>query len=132
MNCPSCGSEVPEGAQYCGKCGEPLVVPVYTEQPAQPMEWEQVTIHQKDPTAAFLLGLLPGLVGFWGIGHMYAGDVFKGLLILFTGWALIFITIFSGPFFLCFLVLGLVLWLVQAFDAYRTAVARNSGRRGWY
>jgi hypothetical protein len=131
MYCQNCGTAVNEGERYCQSCGAPLAGPATPESVPYHVQWEPVSVNKKDPTAALLLGLLPGLIGFWGIGHIYAGSVLKGLLIMFTGWALIFLTLLTGPFSLCFFIVGLVLWLSQSFDAYRTAAMYNSRRPGW-
>lgn len=43
----------------------------------------------KDPTAAVLLELLPGfLIQTFGVGHLYAGRVLRGLFIMFGYWIL--------------------------------------------
>ena len=43
-------------------------------------------VPRRDPTIAFLLELL-GYVGFLGIGHMYAGHIGRGLVLMGT-WAI--------------------------------------------
>lgn len=46
-------------------------------------------IEQRDPTIAFLLEFVPGLVVHWfGWGHIYAGRVLKGLFVMFLYWIL--------------------------------------------
>ncbi len=35
------------------------------------------------------LALVPGFLGFWGIGHLYLGRVRRGLLLLVSGWVLL-------------------------------------------
>ncbi len=68
----------------------------------------------KDPTLACLLNLL-----LLGTGHMYLGQVAKGLLILVVG-----------------IVLGMIVWPATAlvaiwamYDAYKTAQKMNQAAR---
>lgn len=45
----------------------------------------------KDSNLAFVIELVPGLLGFLGIGHMYAGNVLRGVALL-LGWG-VFLTL---------------------------------------
>jgi hypothetical protein len=54
----------------------------------QPYPQTGYTIPYRTPSTAFLLELL-GYVGFLGIGHLYAGNVIGGLLMLVFGWTLV-------------------------------------------
>jgi len=42
----------------------------------------------RSPRTAVLLAALPGLVCCFGIGHLYAGRVRRGLVLLLGGWGL--------------------------------------------
>ena len=60
----------------------------------------------KSPGVAVLLEVLPGFFfQTFGIGHMYAGNVGTGLLIMFGYWFPTFVN-----FLLCFLLIGFITW----------------------
>ena len=44
--------------------------------------------HDRDPTVAFLLELIPGFFQWFGWGHIYSGRVLKGLLVMVSYWVL--------------------------------------------
>ena len=61
---------------------------------------------QKSGGVAALLEVLPGLfLQTFGIGHMYAGNVGTGLIIMLGYWALTFVNIL-----LCFVFIGFITW----------------------
>lgn len=86
-----------------------------------------------------ILALIPGVFGFWGIGHIYVGKIWKGLVLLGIG-ILGVITIFVFPlailiatkdlasvisaFFILFLVYFLI-FIWQVYDAYKLAKYYN-------
>ena len=43
MNCPKCGAFMPEGAGFCGSCGQPLAAPSSAQQDAVPSAWARPT-----------------------------------------------------------------------------------------
>lgn len=59
---------------------------------------------QRSAAAAVLLEVLPGFFALtFGIGHMYAGNVALGLLIMFGAWGL-----FAINTLLCFVLIGFI------------------------
>lgn len=61
---------------------------------------------QKSGGVAALLEVLPGLfLQTFGIGHMYAGNVGTGLIIMFGYWALTLVNLL-----LCFVFIGFITW----------------------
>ena len=63
-------------------------------------------IGSKDPTAAVLLEVLPGLcLQVFGIGNIYAGNVLVGVAIM-VGYLLTLIV----NILLCFVLIGLITW----------------------
>jgi hypothetical protein len=48
----------------------------------------------KSESISLLLGILPGLIGFLGIGHFYAGRIRRGLILLIGGWVLAGVSLF--------------------------------------
>lgn len=99
--------------------------------PQYPQTGYAIPYHK--PSTAFLLELL-GYVGFLGIGHIYAGNVIGGILMLIFGWALVGIvyTILSilslGIGFIVLLPVLLAVPIISGVWAYR--IAQTSNRRG--
>ena len=77
--------------------------PYYPQQPVQHV----VHYYQsppKSPGTAVLLEILPGFFfQTFGIGHIYAGNVGTGLLIMFGYWCVQFVNLL-----LCFLLIGFI------------------------
>lgn len=60
----------------------------------------------RDPAAAVLLEILPGLgLQTFGIGNIYAGNILSGVLIMVGYWASCLVN-----FGLCFLLIGFLTW----------------------
>jgi hypothetical protein len=148
MYCNRCGKENREGANFCHACGQPLgqfqnpgyAGPGYGNPPYQSYQYGSPArfVEHKDTVVAILMALmLPG------VGHMYAGEVKKGVLIL-----AIFLIIgigttvaFFGTFMnfstggdtssiagliLVVLIVTVVFWLFQVYDAYQAALRFNA------
>jgi hypothetical protein len=96
----------------------------------QPYPRTSYAIPYRKPSTAFLLELL-GYVGFLGIGHIYAGNVIGGILMLLFGWALVGIayvvlSILSlGLGFIVLLPVLLAVPIISGVWAYRIAQANN-------
>jgi hypothetical protein len=87
----------------------------------------------RNPNVAFLLELL-GYVGFLGFGHIYAGNVIGGIILLLFGWGIAgflfwvgaLLSIFTLGLGLCLLVpLFLAVPLISGFFARGIAVRSN-------
>ncbi|MBI0584601.1 MAG: hypothetical protein ISF22_10305 [Methanomassiliicoccus sp.] len=117
--CPSCGGSIAAFDRHCAGCGLTLRHGTKSKVSSRPL-------------AALILAIVPGMFSLWGIGHLFAGKLKKGLLFLFMGLLMMLV----GPFPLAFIVLFLpdlaflivvgaiawvVLWLYQSVDAYREA-----------
>lgn len=153
--CPNCGSEVREGESFCPNCGtnlsrqqqqtyqEPSGQYGYSQPPPYP-----VSVPEKSPGIALILGLLLGLIGIWGIGQIYVGRIGRGILLLIVGLLivpLVFAIAFFGVIFtfgagwVILPILGIlffILWIWQGFDAYQLAnrynnEARRTGMPPW-
>jgi len=98
--CPGCLRQVHLNPKlvYCPYCG-------YQLQPEQNFE------PLKESTAA-LFAILPGLLGFLGIGHFYARRLGTGFLFLLAGLALL---LAAG---MCFWYFGEVVWAIVFSIAY--------------
>ncbi len=127
--CPVCGTRTPDNdpTQVNDGTGknqpfpaQPSYNPNYSPNPpAQPGHNPNVAPRvgpgYKSESTGILLAVLPGLIGLNGIGHIYAGGVGIGVLILIASLVVLIITIISGmPHFL-FLYLGI--WIWQILDA---------------
>lgn len=79
-------------------------LPAVPPPPAQQQVHHYYHPHKSGGVAA-LLEVLPGLFQVFGIGHMYAGNVATGLIIMFGYWAIAFVN-----FLLLFVLIGWVTW----------------------
>ena len=73
--CSDCGEAISVKAEICPKCG------VKQQHPLSDFDKSSLQ------TATVLAAVL-GLFAFMGVGHMYAGKVLKGILLLVGCWAL--------------------------------------------
>ena len=80
-----------------------------------------------DNGIAALLEILPGIfLQTFGIGHIYAGNVVRGLILMFGYWILTGIN-----FLLCYILVGFVTWPLTflAFAIFSTIGASNAAKR---
>jgi len=120
--CAACVRTTPTGQLFCESCaaagsnpsqanwqgvGANQVPPFYAPPPGSP-----------NPSAAAVLGLIPG------VGAMYNGQLFKGLIHIVVFAVLVSITDHYSIFGL--FIAGWVLY--QSFEAYHTAKARRDGQ----
>lgn len=77
-----------------------------------------------------MLELLPGLFGFLGIGHMYVGEVIRGVLLLVGYWAFISFELLTllGVIGWCLTPLNLLIPIGSAFWLKRDLEARAAAR----
>lgn len=97
MYCKNCGQVIDDKAEICPKCGVRISMPP--------------TIQEKRNSglAAILSFLVPGL------GQIYCGRIGRGILILIT------------TIILMLIVIGIVEWVWNIYDAYAIAEKINSG-----
>ncbi|MDD3398873.1 MAG: zinc ribbon domain-containing protein [Candidatus Methanomethylophilaceae archaeon] len=81
--CPQCGSQVPDNSLTCPQCFTPIARD--SEVVRDGMGNERMSPGTKSGNIAMLLALLPGLVGIWGLGHIYLGEMDRGLRFLVLG-----------------------------------------------
>ncbi|WP_456469518.1 hypothetical protein [Archaeoglobus sp.] len=101
------------------------------------MGGDVVVLRGKNEGIAALLALVLGFFGFWGIGHIYAGNLKKGLALLLLGLllagALILFSLaelMAGMVFQLgpssfILLIGAIGWIWQTFDAHKEAIKYN-------
>jgi len=98
-------------------------------------------VSEKSPEITLILGLVVGLLGLWGIGQIFVGRIMRGILFLILGLvfgpALVFFVFLGVSFTFGFaVVLGVfipiiwfILWIYQAYDAYKLAQEYNMNLR---
>ena len=134
--CPSCGRMVEPNQAYCQNCGAPLSMhsSYSSRQPFQTIDSSHSYRTGKNPWLAALLALGLGIFGLWGVGHLYAGRIFRGIGLFIVGvivgglfWISVILTIiFIG--YVGMILFGIFFvggWLWQAFDAYNVAEEYN-------
>ena len=115
--CTSCGRVIKLLAEICPHCGVRQMHPTSGgESAALPM---------------ILNGVL-GFFGFMGIGHMVAGSVGTGILLLLVGWGLIALTAVVGLLtfglgVLPLLIVALIVWIWSIFSV-RSVVEKKTQR----
>jgi len=113
--CGRCGAALQHPSAPCASCG------------ARP-SYPALLRPYKNPALAALLAVVPGL------GHLYVGDVRKGLGFFAAAGGLEFVgfdldlTAVGAVAGVPMEVGGLGLWLYSIVDAYRTARRHNAGR----
>ncbi len=128
--CFKCGGQLSAGAEFCTVCGTrkgsriPSASAAYSK--SQPInETAGTRTKAKRKPIVILLAIFPGIIGIWGIGHMYAGQVKRGIVFLVCGLLLGFvagfISVFSGGIGSFLFTLVFAVFIFQIFDAYRTA-----------
>jgi TM2 domain-containing membrane protein YozV len=113
--CSKCGSEAEDNVKFCPKCGssvsnsgesKPETKDNNSEFKRRP-EW-------KSEGTTLVLTIVLGLFGFGGVGHLYLGQLGKGIGILIVGIILLVIAIFSYGIGLIILI-PFAIWVI--FDA---------------
>ena len=116
MYCQNCGSQLPDSAKFCDRCG--AKVGTDTERSNSNIEYNMASImvNKKSEALALILSLLiPGL------GQMYNGQVSKGAMMIVAAIVcavLIFVFFPIG-------ILYIVLWIYAMYDAFKDAKEYN-------
>ena len=128
--CTKCGAEVSESDKFCRGCGAALLTRVTPS----------VAIKRKDRGITLLLAILLGLIGFYGMGHVYLGRVGRGIVFLIADW---FISIIAAvllfviwPIAILLFIGSLILFFWQIFDAnslvqHYNKVLEETGSAPW-
>ncbi len=106
--CSNCGVQINEKAEICPDCG--------VRQPNS-VHYQETVYQQKNPGIAAVLSAV-----FVGLGQIYNGEIFKGLIFIFAyfvSWVLTIVLIgfITTP----------ILWIFGIYDAYNTAKKINTG-----
>ena len=116
MYCQNCGSQLPDSAKFCDRCG--AKVGSATEQNSSQTEYNMASImvNKKSEALSLILSLLiPGL------GQIYNGQVKKGAIMIVAAVVCSFVMFLFFP--LAFLYL--VLWIYGMYDAFKDAKEYN-------
>jgi len=115
--CQTCGKALCAGCMRSAAGGQILCEPCWTAWQSYQQPFVSVPSGGPNPSAAAVLGLIPG------VGAMYNGQYFKGLIHVVVFVVIISITTHFGLF-------GLFIpaWILyQSFEAYHTAKAMRDG-----
>ena len=103
MQCPQCHAPLPEGANFCSSCGYR-----FPHAPGVPAAVAPQVVYQKtlrDPNTAMIIEIIGTVLGFMGLGWLYAGRTGTGLLLLFGYWAalvvVVLLSVLTGGIFAC-------------------------------
>jgi len=138
--CTKCGINIEdESTKFCPKCGTSLD-PNSTETPTQeepktntvssrpqrPAEW-------KSEGTTLILTIILGIFGFGGIGHIYLGNITRGIVILIVGIILLVVSVVTFGIGLIILI-PFAIWVI--FDARKQCRHYNdhleqTGRPPW-
>jgi TM2 domain-containing membrane protein YozV len=109
--CHHCGAMIPYNDEYCPSCGE--------LQPSLGTK-TRITKKRKNPTLAIILSLL-----VTGLGQIYLGKYVRGLVFflgtVLIGWLMSFYITYEQT-----LIIGVILAIISAYDAYLEAKKINS------
>ncbi len=126
--CRHCMSPVPDNSITCPKC--------YREIPrAPPAAKKDAPV--RDPKIGMILALFPGIIGLWGVGHIYMGLTERGIYLMAIGLLLtsIMVALAYGWFLIltivC-LVMMSIIWLAGfAMQALEMWMLANLGTIEW-
>ena len=111
-----CGKDNPEGSKFCAACGSPVnsasntPPPNYNNPPPnhnpnqRPAQW-------KSEGTTLILTIILGIFGFGGIGHIYLGNITRGIVILIVGIILLGVAIVTFGIGLVILI-PFAIWVV--------------------
>lgn len=128
MYCQKCGKENPDGTAYCEACGENMSSSGNGTANSQNFNAPQYYAREKSEGLGVVLSFL-----FVGLGHLYAGLISKGILLLF-----VFIVLMASSIFLLFIpaIIAFILWIWSLYDVYSkikfyNAELRRTGNPPW-
>lgn len=143
--CPKCGAsqERQHSESFCGKCGNK----VYDNNPCSNCNQQHTQnsnatnpnyVGQKPPQwksegTTLILTVILGIFGLGGIGHIYLGNITRGIVILIVGIILLVIAIVTLGIGL-FILIPFAIWVV--FDArkqcrYHNDYLEKNGKSPW-
>jgi len=138
MYCTKCGVDITdESTKFCPKCGL-SVENNSTETPKESTTNTIPTRLQRQPEwksegTTLILTIILGIFGFGGIGHIYLGNITRGIVILIVGIILLLVAVFTFGIGLIVLI-PFAIWVV--FDARKQCKYYNdhleqTGKTPW-
>ena len=151
--CPKCGhvkttfAPPPQSGGFCGGCGGPLASKFapcpkcgHVKTTFNPSVPAQGFLYKSSGTTNLLSILCSLLLGTNGVGHLYLGQIGKGIALMIGGWLLVAgivvgVMLFVVPGIICGIA-ALIVWIWSMIDAnkqckiYNDFVAQN-GRAPW-
>jgi TM2 domain-containing membrane protein YozV len=128
--CGYCGELVNnKNARFCEKCGNELILNNVNDFDSDIKDNNRNTVvYHKNPYLAFLLSIFPG------IGQMYNGQIFKGILIKIVWQILIIIGSLKLDItgMSIMLVTFLAVWFYNVIDAYQNAKEINENNGNYF
>jgi len=118
--CPKCGTGTkPQEESFCPKCGNKIIgnnscSNCNFSQQNNPNRMRQRPYEWKSEGTTLILTIVLGIFGFGGIGHIYLGNITRGIVILVVGIILLLVAVFSMGIGLIILI-PFAIWVV--FDA---------------
>lgn len=116
MYCQNCGSQLPDSAKFCDRCGAKVGTDTERSNGNTEYNMASIMVNKKSEALALILSLLiPGL------GQIYNGQVSKGAMMIVAAIVcavLIFVFFPIG-------ILYIVLWIYAMYDAFKDAKEYN-------
>ena len=116
MYCQNCGSQLPDSAKFCDRCGAKVGTDTECSNSNIEYNMASIMVNKKSEALALILSLLiPGL------GQIYNGQVSKGAMMIVAAIVcavLIFVFFPIG-------ILYIVLWIYAMYDAFKDAKEYN-------
>ena len=131
--CLKCGKENTEESKFCIECGASAGDPSNTNTTNYRHNPNQRPIQWKSEGTTLVLTVVLGIFGLGGIGHIYLGNISRGIVILIVGIILSVVTLVTLGIGLVILI-PFVIWVV--FDARKQCKHHNdhleqTGRSPW-
>ena len=123
--CLQCSKENPDIAKFCAQCGSPVnnnppnnPHSNYNNPPPQPnYNPNQRPMQWKNEGTTLLITVIFGIIGYGGIGHIYIGQIGKGIGLLVVGTILLVISIVLIFMLMPFIIILWIFAIWVVFDA---------------
>ncbi|WP_400153802.1 zinc-ribbon domain-containing protein [Candidatus Methanomassiliicoccus intestinalis] len=144
MYCMKCGSEIPDGSEFCSKCGNP-VSPSASQNNTYANPQPYAYQYQRPLKSAGLAAVLSFL--FTGLGQVYVGKIARGIGFIVCGVVIalvmmsmitIFISSYGAVWIIAVIasIVCIAIWIFNVIDAYKLAneyndVLQQTGNPPW-
>ena len=129
MNCTSCGAANPDGARFCGSCGNTMVYPQNV-----PEMTDYGTGVPAIPQKNVGLGIVFSAL-FAGFGHLYAEKMERGIVFAFIYGLMMGMTVdmYMWSYYYSDVIapglIALIVWIIALYDSRDTIKKYNSALR---